>query len=45
MRKLAADIGENKGETKCTPEGRTGVAGERMEEQIINDEGGEILSL
>lgn len=43
MWKLAADIGENEGGTECTPEGRAGVAGERMEKEIINNEGGEIL--
>lgn len=45
MGELAADVGEEKGEAECTPKGRAGVAGERMEKEIVNDEGGGVLIL
>lgn len=43
MGELAADIGEEKGEAECTPDDRTGVAGQRMEKEIVDSEGGEVL--
>lgn len=45
MRELTIDIGVYEREAECTPEQRTGVDGERMEVEVVDDEGGEVLFL
>ena len=45
MGKVTTYIGVDEREAKCTPEQRAGVDGERMEVEVVNYDGGEVLFL
>lgn len=45
MGQVTTDIGMDEREAKCTPEQWAGVDGKRMEVEVVDDEGSEVLLL